>query len=89
MEEFNILLNKTFGDCKTNDNCGFTFRYGNLTVVGALAPICEKTNWLKQYNNIPNETWVCHYYYTNLNGKYLGEKLATTFDEMMETIKYI
>jgi len=63
------------------------FTYGELRVYGSLYPIAGKTYTLKEKMKIPQDTWVCHFYYTDTNGVYRGENGAFTVEGMMEIIK--
>tara|TARA_B110000305_G_C19269828_1_gene553861 strand:+ start:130 stop:453 length:324 start_codon:yes stop_codon:yes gene_type:complete len=64
-----------------------SFTYGGkLHVHGSLRPSGGKPDNLKEKMKIPQNTWVCHFYYTYTNGVYIGENLAFTVEGMMKIL---
>ena len=60
-----------------------SFTYGKVRVYGSLYPIAGKTYTLKEKMKIPQDTWVCHVYYTDTNDVYRGEYIVKSFDELL------
>ena len=66
-----------------------SFTFGELRVYGSLRPTGGKTTSLKERMKIPQETWVCHFYYTDTNDVYIGEYIVKSFDEFLLVLSAI
>jgi len=66
-----------------------SFTYGKFRVYGSLYPIAGKTAILKERMKISQDTWVCHFYYTDTNGVYRGEYIVKSFDEFLLVLSAI
>jgi len=71
------------GIIRGDDREYVSFTSGDLRFYGSLYPIAGKTAILKQDMKIPQDTWVCHFYYTDTNDVYRGEYIVKSFDELL------